>query len=301
MATGPFACPLITTSMSRIYSADLHGNENASIEFGAAIARAVQGVRAQIDTLATSRKADEYAPGAIHALRKLCEGEDTSGQIHQVEVEQWHATFAAWFQRVKKHFSATLAKKFQANAEDDFRTILKCACRLPDNLWRNDLPKRYTQISFPNDAALDAARDAADEKHPVELGSALHKYLEACVADLVGGKRPAKAKPAATLPTATESLAVRFTPGGKQSSLSIDNFGCFDTAENLEQDIVVTAYDVEDAVKKYLKASAPKILKSLRFDCESSLFVVRSADVSALGTVVTALYVLAADHELFAG
>jgi hypothetical protein len=287
--------------MSKISSAQLHGNENAAIMFGAALAGAVQDVRAHIADLATSRKADEWAPGAIHALRKLCEGERESGQIHRGEVEEWQATFFAWFQRVKKRFPATLAQKFQANAEDDFRTILKCATGMPEYFWRPDVHKRHIQISFENAAALQAARDAAEEKHPVDLGSALHKYLESCVAELVGKKRPAKTKKAAPPPAETESLTIRFSPGGKQSSLSIDDFSCFDTPENLEQDIVVTAYDVEDAVKKYLKAASPKILKSLRFDCESSLFVVRSKDPSALATVVTALYALAADHELFAG
>lgn len=282
-------------SMSKIYSAQLHGNENAGIEFGAALVGAVQSVREQIAALTTSRKADEYAPGAIHALRKLCEGEHESGQIHRAEVEEWQATFFAWFARVKKHFPATLAKKFQANAEDDFRTILKCATRMPDSYWRDEAPKRHIQVSFANAAALDAARDAAEEKHPVDLGSALHKYLETCVAELVGKKRPARSK-AAPPPAETESLTIRFFPGGKQGSLAVDDFGCFDTPENLEQDIVVTAYDLEDAVKKYLKATAPKILKSLRFDCESSLFVVRSKDRSALATVVAALYALAADH-----
>lgn len=288
--------------MSKIYSPQLHGNENASIEFGAAIVGAVQSVREQIASLETSRKADEYAPGAIHALRKLCEGEGESGHIHRVEVEEWQATFFAWFQRVKKHFSASLAKKFQANAEDDFRTILKCADGLPEYYWRKDATKRHIQVSFPNEASLEAAIDAADEKHPVDLGSALHKYLESCVAELVGGKKqPAKAKQAAPPPTETESLTIRFFPGPKQSSLSVDDFACFDNTEDLEQDIVVTAYDVEDAVKKYLKAAAPKIRKSLRFDCESSLFVVRSADLSALAAVAAALYALAADHELFVG
>jgi hypothetical protein len=287
--------------MSKIYSAQLHGNENAGIEFGAAIVGAVQSVREQIAALETSRIADEWAPGAIHALRKLCEGEAESGQIHRVEVEEWQATFFAWFERVKKHFPPKLVKKFQANAEDDFRTILKCATGMPEYFWRPDVPKRYVQISFKNEAALDAARDAAEEKYPVDLGSALHKYLESCVAELVGERRPAKTKKATPPPAEAASLTIRFFPGGKQSSLSIDDFACFDTPENLEQDIVVTAYDVEDAVKKYLKVNSSKILKSLRFDCESSMFAVRSAHPAALATVVAAIHALAADHELFAG
>jgi hypothetical protein len=290
--------------MSKIHSAELHGNENASIEFGAAMVGAVQSVRESIAALATSRKADEYAPGAIHALRKLCEGEQASGQIHRVEVEEWQATFFAWFERVKKHFPAKLAKPFQANAEDDFRTILKCATKMPESFWRNEVPKRHIQIAFKDAAALEAARDAAEEKHPVDLGSALHKYLESCIKELVGRKSPAQTK-AAPLKKREDGQArmpiLRLSPSGKQFSLSTDDFGCFDTPENLEQDIVVTAYDVEDALKKHLRKNSPKILKSLRFDCESSLFVVRSADPSALAVAASALYAMAADLELFAG
>jgi hypothetical protein len=287
--------------MSKIHSAELHRNENASILFGAALVGGVQHVRAHIAHLATSRKADEWAPGAIHALRKLCDGEKESGQIHRIEVEEWQATFFAWFARVKKHFPANVAKKFQANAEDDFRTILKCATEMPEGFWRDEVPKRHIQISFKTYEALEAARDAAEEKHPVDLGSALHKYLESCVAELVGQKRPVKTKAAPPPAEVAPSLTIRFFPEAKHSSLSIDDFACFDTVEDLEQDIVVTAYDVEDAVKKYLKANSPEILKSLRFDCESSMFVVRSKDPSALATVVAALYALAADQELFAG
>lgn len=286
--------------MSKIYSAELHGNENASIQFGAAIVGAVQSVRQGMANLETSRKADEYAPGAIHALRKLCEGEKESGHIHRIEVEEWQASFFAWFNRVKKHFPDKLAKKFQTNAEDDFRAILKCATEMPESYWRREVPKRHIQLSFENDAALKAARHAAEEKHPVDLGSALHKYLQSCIAELMGQKVPRQADTGPP-PADTESLTIRFSSDGKQFSLSLNEFGCFDTPEDLAQDIVITAYDVEDAVKKYLKANSPKILKSLRFDCESSLFVVRSADPSALAAVVAALYAMAADHDLLAG
>lgn len=287
--------------MSKVYSAELHGNENASIEFGAAVLGAVQSVREQMAGLATSRKADEYAPGAIHALRKLCAGEKQVGCVYRTEVEEWQTTFFAWFARVKKHFPAKHVQKFQANAEDDFRTILKCAVKMPEYFWREEVPKRHIQISFADQAALDAARDAAEEKHPVDLGSALHEYLESCVAELVNGKSPRKTKAAPSKKKQrgqAEMPGLRIAPSGKQYSLSLDDFGCFDTPENLEQDIVVTAYDVEDALKKRLKKDSPQLLKALRFDCESSLFVVRSADPAALMAVVSKLYALAKSGDV---
>src|SRR5689334_5060357 len=140
--------------MSSIFSAHLHGNENASIGFAVVIIGAVERVRDEMANLVTSRKADEYAPGALHALRKLCAGEPATGQIHRVEVEEWQATFFTWFQRVKKHFPANLAKRFQANAEEDFRTILKCADEMPESFWRQEALKRHVPISFENEAAM---------------------------------------------------------------------------------------------------------------------------------------------------
>jgi hypothetical protein len=287
-------CP--ASFMSKIYSAQLHGNENAGIEFNVVILKALQVVRDQMAELATSRKADEYAPGAIHALRKLCEGEKEPG-IHRLEVEEWEATFFAWFERVKKHFPAGLRNKFLANAKADFLALLKCADEMPEYFWREDIEKRHVQIEFKDEAALEAARDAAEKKHPVDLGSALQKYLESCIAKLVGKKSSTKKATSESPPVADPALALRFTFDGKRSELTIDDFSCFNRPDDVAQDIVVSAYDVEDALKKYLKARSPQTLKALRFGSESSLFVVSSADPAALVAVVAALHELAREAQ----
>lgn len=61
----------------------------------------------------------------------------------------------------------------------------------------------------------------------------------------------------------------------------------------------MTAYDVEDAVKNYLVANSKKDLADLNFNCESSLFVVRSPNPLALSAVVAALVSMASNHDQF--
>lgn len=291
--------------MTKIFSSELHRNDNASTQFDVAIIMAVERVRQSIASLSKSRKADEYAPGAIHALRKLCDGEGRNLSIHQLEVEEWRDCFFAWFERVKKAFPKQHAARFQENAHDDFRAILECATNLSESFWRQKAAERSIQISFKTEADLTAARKAADEKYPVRLGGALHQYIERCVAELVGEK--SEQEPAAPAPVtqATEeklpdSLSVRFVVHEKEVALCVDNFRCFDTPDDLEQDIVTTAYDVEDAVQKYLKKQEKKVTAKLHFDCESSMFCVLSSDLAALSYVVEVLISFAADRKLYA-
>lgn len=288
--------------MASIYSSDLHGNENASITFSAAILGAVWKVRSSIPHLAHSRKADEYAPGAIHALRKLCEGEGEKvcGHIHRQEVEEWRSTFRAWFDLVKRLFPAKLAKKFLANAEDDFQAILACSVQMPESFWRNSVDERHIQITFKNDNALEAARSAAEEKHPVKLGSALHKYIQSCIDTLVGNMPPAPNTATETEDAQPAVFAPRVTRQDGSWLLYLDQFDCFDSSQDLEQDIVTTAYDIEDAVRNYVSVNHPAAAKALRYNSESSLCCMRASNLAALSTLLKALLLLATDHQLLA-
>ena len=281
--------------MAKNYSSKMHGNDNASVSFGANIVGAVWEVRKTIANLATSRKADEYAPGAIHALRKLCEGEGKDLSIPRQEAEEWQACFMAWYQRVKRHFSEVAARDFLANAEDDFRVILECSSKMPEFMWRKDVDKRFIMVPFENQAARDAADTAADEKHPVKLGSALQEYLKRCVAELVGAEVPPPTKPTNAAVAQTNGLDVRFLQIDQTVSLLIEDFGCFDNPE----DVVITAFDLEEVVRSYLSQHSPKVLNKLHFDCESSTFVVRSKDIRALSDVLNVILEMAQDPEEF--
>ena len=288
--------------MAKIVSGELHHNDNASIQFQSAIVLAVREVRKSFALLAASRKADEYAPGALHALRKLCDGERPSGHLHRQEVLEWQAGFAAWFRRVKKSFPVEFANQFQANLAEDFQAILSCSTEMPESFWRKEVDQRDIRITFANQEALNAARKAAEEKHPVPLGGALHKYIEQCLATLT--VQPESPVPAAAPAPSVRSLEL-LTPrinlsDSRVASLLLDRFDCFDSPVMLSQDMVTTAYDLEHAVKQYLKQHGEEVLADLRFDCESSLFCVRSDRTGAITAVIDALMSFASNQELFA-
>ncbi len=287
--------------MARIFSSELHRNENASIEFGGAIVRAVRAVRQGISVLAKSRKADEYAPGAIHALRKLCEGEGQSSHIYRLEVEEWKDFFFAWLNRVKRWFPDGYADEYEKNAEDDFRVILECANEMPEYFWRNEVDKRHIRVAFKNDKDLDAARKAAEEKFPVQLGSALHEYIDRCIATLVDEpvpeSPPVPQEDGSPRPDVLEPRFVVHDDG--MVSLCLDRFDLFDSIDDLTQDIVTTAYDVEDAVRNYITANCSETATSLDYDCESSMFCVRSENPETLAIVTHVLIRLATDRELY--
>jgi hypothetical protein len=286
--------------MSKINSSELHKNENGAICFGAAIVGVVWDVRENIANLADSKKADEWAPGAIHAQRKLCEGERQCGHVYTSEVEEWRAIFRAWFERVKRFFPATHAKKFLANAESDFKVILTASEPLPEYFWRKDSEQRHILIKFPNEAAREAACQAAEEKHPVDLGGALHTYLEKCANKLVGKASATSSTVIADQEPPPPEFAPRVTRNDGSWQVSLSEFNCFDSPEDLEQDIVVTAYDVEDSVRNYIKENHAADAKVLRYDCESSLFYASTKNRAALSILLQTLLMLATDRELFA-
>ena len=287
--------------MAKTYSAKMHGNENASIQFNACILNVLDHVREGVGNLVDSRKADEYALGAIHALRKLCDGERLSAPLARSEVKEWEETFWAWFERVQKKLDPKIAKQLRANAADDFRVLNAAAADLPEYFWREDSLKRSIQITLPSGKQLQAAFSAAERKHPVSLGSALHNYLERCVAELIGGATKHQTEESAEVEEAGDRLAMSYMPGERgQHSLCVDDFACFETAEEREEDVSVTGYDVEEGVKKYLKKNAAAVSKKVQLDSESSLFSAQSKELAALAQVVEILCQFAADKELFA-
>lgn len=171
------------TPRSPIIYANPYRNENADISFSAGIGRAVQLVREHVAILPTRDEVNEYAPGAIHALRKLCEGERPSGHIYAVEVEEWRDVTRRWLDRVETMIPPNLQAQYRAHLEDDFRVILAAAGGVLFS--RREASVRYLPVPFESDEALRAARAAAESKHPVRLGSALHEYLKECVRELL--------------------------------------------------------------------------------------------------------------------
>jgi len=301
--------------MTKIFSSDMHGNDNASISFNAAVLSAMSGVcqmvRSRIDDLSKSRKADEWVPGSIHALRMLCEGGFDKDRycdhyLVREEVEEWQETFFAWFDRVKRHYPDEYRDQFLANAEDDFRVILECSSNpgLSPGWWRKSAAERFIKIKFESPEALQAARRAADEKHPVDLGSALFTYLDNCIAQLIDepvdeNKAAETDRPAEKQPDFDMLSPRMMWDEDGNVWMYLNSFDCFDTPEDLEQDIVTSAYDVEEALQNYLKEHHVKSLKQLKFDSESSMFCVSSKRPEALSLVTEVLLRFATDRELY--
>jgi hypothetical protein len=163
-----------------------HLNDRASLSFGATIIGAVQDVRKDIAILAKRQDISESAPGAIHALRKLCEGEEASLSIHEEEVLRWRETIFQWWDAVADEIPRGVREEYCASLEDDFRVILASAGGSPVMFSPREADVRYIQVPFDSDEALAQARSAADRQFPVRRGSALHEYLKECIHKLVG-------------------------------------------------------------------------------------------------------------------
>lgn len=112
---------------SPIFRAEPYRNENASISFGAAIVGAIQAVRKDVAIMSQRTEVDEYAPGAIHVLRKLCQDEEKSLHLYKAEVLEWQAVVFAWLDRVEERIPDTLRSDYRANLQDDFNVILAAA------------------------------------------------------------------------------------------------------------------------------------------------------------------------------
>jgi hypothetical protein len=81
-------------------------------------------------------------------------------------------------------------------------------------------------------------------------------------------------------------------------SLTVDQFDAFDAPADVEQDIVVAAADLQDAVMACLRDRMSAAAKHLEFNSVSSLFSVDSASLPALVEVTQVVFQLATDLAL---
>lgn len=297
--------------MAKKEGAELHTGYYSSMAFGIVVSDAVKRVRVSVGELKTSKKLDEFALGAIHALAKLCKGEtmDMFG-LYKIEAAEWQVLVKDWLARVQKKIPAESREAYVKNVEADLALILKAASEMPEFMWRKDALARTIQVSFPSQAALDAAMKAAEKKHPVDLGSALGKYLDKCIADLTGGK-PAAAADAESdedeeEADETDEVAVGQTSVSLQLSmredgsfsLSTTDFEPFSTAAFAEEEQEVTAYALETGIERFLKKVKHPLRKAMSFDSESSLFSASSDDLEAIKQLAGIVVEFAAKEEL---
>jgi hypothetical protein len=328
---------------------EMHGDYYSSMMFKIAATGTMERIREDMENLPRLRKVDVLVAGSIHALRKLCDGEEPGHlldfRLYKSEVETWRETFFAWFNPVKGKFSPKTRKQFLANAEDDFRVLMDFASK--DGRYPFKPPtERWIRVTFDDQEAKEIACKAAEVKHPVELGHALSQYLDRCILELVEGpiddtihvslanakaletarKAAREAHPVeygdplheyikqsvgsmvdgwkastserapqeSSLPAAVSPSLLRHDDGSL--SLCLSEFTALD--DNDDEDWELTAYDVESAVKAYLKERRPSCITKLNFDSESSMFCVTSTSVSALGNVADVIFRFLADEKL---
>lgn len=170
--------------MPQKLSSDLNGNYNSAMSFNIAVKKIIELVRKEIEILPKS-KSDAFAPGAVYALSKVCSGEKckhlTDYNLYDSEVLHWKEQYLKWFKKVKRYYREEVAKEFLKNSEDAFQTILNASGNGSKDYWEKEAAERSILISFKNQEELQEAIDAAESKHPVDLGSALHTYIESCV------------------------------------------------------------------------------------------------------------------------
>lgn len=282
--------------MAKISSSELHRNDESSSAFAVCILTLRDWVRMHVAFLAKSRRADEQAPGSIHALRKLCDGEDEMWQVrsylHRTEVEEWRDIFFAWLKRVNRWIPEHLREDLRLNAEEDFEVLLDLAGNAQEHSWRKESLERSIKISFDSEQALQEAKNRADEKHPVQLGSSLHEYIYSAIRDLNGMKsRPADVK----MVSAPRPLISIDRDDAGAYTIIIEDFSLLQDHELVEQGVDLTAYDIEECILGLSKTSS---ISPSDFDCESSAFVFRSTSCKAVCEIVGLFYKLLEDTEL---
>jgi hypothetical protein len=284
--------------MGKINSADIHKSENASIAYGSCSLSIIREIRKDINVLHESKKADEWALGLLHALKEITENELTDSSIHKIEVEEWKIIFFKWFERVKKHIPEDLRQSFKDNLEEDFNVILSKSNNLPEFHWRKQSLERQLVITVENENRLNLYQSEAEKKHPIKLGNALNVYVEKCLERLIDDGYEKK-EMLETKTLVTNHFMPTFSViNDKNVCYVLTNFHFFDTKSNIEQDILINAYDLEDAVKEYLNDTKNGILNDLQFDCESSMFSVHAENMTILFELNTVLFTMGSHIDL---
>ncbi len=184
-----------------------------------------------------------------------------------------------------------MREEFRVNAEDDFQVLLELSGNCGEE-WRSTALERKIKITFPTEEALKRARRLADEKYPVELGSALHDYLDSAIRKLEG-KEPRKIE-VITVATPRPFISIERGEMGLYSII-VDDFSLFQDDEQVEQGVEVAAYELEESV---LALSKDELVSATEYDCESSMFNYRSSSIEACLAVVMLLCKLLENVEL---
>ncbi|MDO5106143.1 hypothetical protein [Capnocytophaga sp.] len=257
----------------KITSSELQRNDFASMAFYRMANYAVKSIRVDIEHYKTLDKINTAIFGEIRALSLLCEHFDGGDNpIMTEEANDWKTVLLDYCERNKRKIPKDLRDDFLKNLTADLDKIIAHSNNIPDFLWKDDAQKRDIVVSVQNQELKDKYNQLAENKYS-KLGGALQNYLLECLEKLDENAPQTEQEP--SLPDETAFRPQLFASQG-EFTLLVTDFQVFLSEKEQKNDTEINAYDLEKRIKKHLKETDKSLLKTLDFDCESSLFSVRS-------------------------
>ncbi|GJQ07292.1 hypothetical protein CAPN010_14500 [Capnocytophaga cynodegmi] len=280
----------------KITNSDLQRNDFASLAFFDAANCNVKNIREDIEHYKTLDKIRTGIFGNIKALSLLSEHFDGGDNpIMTEEAQQWKIILLDYCERNKRKIPKALRDDFLRNLTSDLDKIIENSNDIPDFLWKNDAQKREIIIKVENQTLKDKYIALAELKYS-KLGGALQNYLLECLQKLEENEQKPE-EPTISRKSTRSFRPHIFASSDNEYTLLLDDFDIFLTEKQHSEDTEINAYDIEKRLKKYLKETNKPLLKTLFFDCESSLFSVRSQNLENLIQLQKALLHLAFDNH----
>lgn len=282
--------------MTKITSAKIHKNDYASMDYYGVMNYSVKRIRRNIDWYRKSKKINTGILGSIHALRLLCE--NTEGfdiPIIYDEALEWKDIMSKWYGRIKNKIPEEIRDEFRDNLENDLDVIVSKGKKYPEYMWKAAALECEYVVTIPNRELLEKYEEIA-EMHYSGLGGALHNYLNECLEKLL--KIEPKEKVVSVRPEGDSLSPVFYQSKSNEFTYLLKDFRCFLTDQQKDESVEINAYDVEKAIKLFLSETDQSLSKSLRFDCESSLFSVQAKKMDELSELNNLLLKLVIDDLL---
>jgi hypothetical protein len=268
----------------KITTSEIQKNDYSAMYFYDAMNHSVKAIRANIAFYEKTRKVNTSIFGYVKALSLLCE-HATAFDIPIIlkEAQQWEEILIKYCNRIQKKISENIREEFITNLTKNLETIVSKGKDEPEHFWKDKLLEREIRITIKNQELLNKYESLIDEKKEYKdrLGNSLHNYIKDCLNDLYEEKsddlteKITVTKPISFQPTYFKSNVNEFT-------YLLSDFSFFLNNENVSE---LNAYDIEKKIKTHLKKVDKKLLKQLKFDCESSLFCVQSESLENLNNL----------------
>lgn len=276
---------------NKISSSKLNNNYFGSMAYEGVLRFAISQMRDHLDGLGLNKDTDKRAIGTLYAISSLVEHNDKSrgslDDLYYGEIKEWESKILNWLEQVEQYIPKKIRAQYIHNIKKCIQILLDSSNSLPKSYWKEDADERLLLINIKNKNVLIDYYNQAKEKHPVKLGNPLHKYIHHSLEKLrENGNSLSKQLPASTKSNIypKNELDLKITIEEKKFYIYTDDFNYFKSPIQLENDIEITAYDIEEELKKKINFT-----KSTFFDCESSMFCLISSDLDDIQKVLNLL------------